>query len=122
MVREGGLAQEVGSPHWSVGLSSSRELKADGGSLKCSCWRRQRLGGLWCNLIGVGGGEENLGACPQSRVTSTSQLSGRRGFVPCSLGKAALYVVGPIIGGEEIFTYVSVNEGVRQDPRFNRSA
>lgn len=39
----------------SVGLSSSHELKADGSSLKCSRWRRQRQRGLWCNLIELGG-------------------------------------------------------------------
>lgn len=62
------IAQEVGSCCGSVGLSSSRELKADGGSLKCSGEGRGRVGSSATSLDWGGG--VGSGSLPQSQVTS----------------------------------------------------
>lgn len=111
-----GIPQEVGSCHGSVRLPSSHKLKADGGSLKCSRGEgRGRVGSSATSLDWGRGCVCGSGSLPQSQVTSMFQLSGQSGFVPCSLRKAALCVVGPITGSNELFTYVTMYEDARQD-------
>lgn len=53
---EPALVRGRGSRHLSLGVSSSREPEAGGGSLKCLNLRRQRWGGSWCLLAGPGEG------------------------------------------------------------------
>lgn len=102
-----GMAQEVGSWPGSVRLSSSRELKADGGSLKCS--RGEGRGRVGSSATSLDWGEGcGSGSLPQSQVTSVFQLSGQSGFVPCILREAALCVASPVSGSYEIFTYVTM--------------
>lgn len=84
-----GIAQEVGSWPGSVRLSSSRELKADGGSLKCSRGEgRGRVGSSATSLDwGEGCGSGNL---PQSQVTSGFQLSGQSGLCLACCGGSSV--------------------------------
>ena len=50
----GSRPRGAGSSYWSLGASSSREPKAEGGSLKWSHLRRQRQGRFWRILAGPG--------------------------------------------------------------------
>lgn len=99
VVREEVITQEVGSSPRSVGLSSSHELKADGGSLKCSHCRRQRQSGLWCNLVRLGWGWSESGSL-------VPKLSHHHGLTEWA--ESGFIRVGPIILGDEIFTYVTM--------------
>lgn len=55
----------VGSRHWSLEASSFCDPKADGGSLKWLHLRRQRWGGFWCILAGLGGVDESRNLSPK---------------------------------------------------------
>lgn len=100
----------AGSRHWSLGASSSREPKADGGSLKCSHLRRQRQGGFWCILAGPGGVDGSRNLSPklshQHVLAKWQEWLSARGHVweGCSVHSLPHYM------GFQIFTYVTISD------------
>lgn len=97
--------------------SSSREPKADGGSLKCSQVRRQRQDALWSIPAGPGrvGAPENLSPKLSHQHVPAKQQEWLFAWAP--FGKAALYMVFPVIGGIQIFTYITIYIGVSEGRR-----
>lgn len=67
-----GIAQDVGSGHGSVRLPSSHELKADGGSLKCSRGGGRGRVGSSATSLDLGLGCVDLGACPKAKSPACS--------------------------------------------------
>lgn len=104
----------AGSRHWSLGASSSREPKADGGSLKCSHLRRQRQGGFWCILAGPGGVDGSRNLSPnlshQHVLAKWQEGLSAWGHVweGCSVHSLPHYM------GFQIFTYVTIYTGMSE--------
>lgn len=96
---QGACSREgVHSRPWSLGVSSSCEPKADGGSLKCSRVRRQRQDAFWCILAGPGRVDEAENLSPKLSHQHVPAKQQEWLFAWALLGKAALYIVFPVTG------------------------
>lgn len=107
----------MGSRHWSPGASSSREPKAEGGSLKWSHLRRQRQGRFW-RILARPGRVDGSGSLSPKLSHHMSKPSGKSGFLPrATFGKAALSTVFTTAWGFQIFTYVTIDTGMSEGNR-----
>lgn len=109
----------VHSRPWSLGVSSSCEPKADGGSLKCSRVRRQRQDAFWCILAGPGRVDEAENLSPKLSHQHVPAKQQEWLFAWALLGKAALYIVFPVTGWgwgySDIYIYNYIYWDARRD-------